>query len=53
MSAAAFRFDRRVSVSHLPGYPIVTRDSVLLSDGRPCYQTFVKDSGTAHVAVVA
>ena len=33
--------------------PIVDRDSVLVSDGRPCYKTFACDRGMGHVAVIA
>ncbi len=33
--------------------PIVDRDSVLVSDGRPCYKTFACDRGMDHVAVIA
>ncbi len=33
--------------------PIVSRDSVLVTDGRPCYGTFAHDRGMLHVAVVA
>lgn len=33
--------------------PIVSRDSVLVSDGRPCYGTFAQDRGMLHIAVVA
>lgn len=33
--------------------PVVDRDSVLVSDGRPTYATFAHDRGMMHVAVVA
>lgn len=33
--------------------PVVDRDSVLVSDGRPSYATFARDRGMMHVAVVA
>lgn len=33
--------------------PIVDRDSVLVSDGRPCYKTFAQDRGMDHIAIVA
>jgi transposase-like protein len=33
--------------------PVVDRDSVLVSDGRPSYATFAHDRGMMHVAVVA
>ena len=33
--------------------PVVSRDSVLVSDGRPSYATFAHDRGMLHVAVVA
>lgn len=33
--------------------PVVTRDSVLVTDGRPSYATFAKDRGMLHVAIFA
>ena len=33
--------------------PIVDRDSVLVSDGRPCYKTFAQKRGMDHIAIVA
>ena len=33
--------------------PVVSRDSVLVSDGRPSYATFAHDRGLLHIGVVA
>jgi transposase-like protein len=33
--------------------PIVSRDSVLVTDGRPSYGTFAQERGMLHIAVVA
>ena len=33
--------------------PVVSRDSVLVTDGRPSYRTFARSRGMTHVAIVA
>lgn len=33
--------------------PVVSRDSVLVTDGRPSYRTFAHERGMLHIAVVA
>lgn len=33
--------------------PLVARDAVLVTDGRPCFRTFAKERGIAHVKLVA